>query len=284
MYERKKREGIMLCYPFEEKRLLKWSPPYIIQPKYDGVRCRAVRVPNGKFLLLSSTEEVIFSVPHINSELDERIEAFYELDGELYCHGWSFEQINSVVSRTVNLHSNYASIEFHVFDTVTDDPQLVRLYEINHYLPQNLDFLKISPYKFCDTLDDILKAYKFYIALGYEGIIIRECHAPYLRRRSPYIMKFKPKKSDTYEIVGYKEEIDKYGNPKDRLGALICVGDDGTEFSVGSGLTDRLRHELWLDKESLVGCQCLVEYQHLTPGRGVPRFPIFTSIQEPNNE
>ena len=37
-----KRTGIMLCYPFEEKRLNKWNPPYIIQPKLDGERCRAV--------------------------------------------------------------------------------------------------------------------------------------------------------------------------------------------------------------------------------------------------
>ena len=39
-------KGIMKCYPFEEKRLAEWNPPYICQPKYDGVRCRAIRVYN----------------------------------------------------------------------------------------------------------------------------------------------------------------------------------------------------------------------------------------------
>ena len=54
----------MKAVPFEQKRLNKWEPPYILQPKYDGVRCRAVPVENG-YLLLSSEENVVFSVPHI---------------------------------------------------------------------------------------------------------------------------------------------------------------------------------------------------------------------------
>jgi len=37
--ERRKRAGVQLCYPFEEKRLAKWEPPYIVQPKLDGERC-----------------------------------------------------------------------------------------------------------------------------------------------------------------------------------------------------------------------------------------------------
>jgi len=47
-------KGIMKAVPFETKRLDKWQPPYIIQPKYDGDRCRAVKLDNGNFLLLSS--------------------------------------------------------------------------------------------------------------------------------------------------------------------------------------------------------------------------------------
>jgi len=68
--ERAKRAGVMLCYPFEEKRLLKWSPPYIVQPKLDGVRCRAVWAYElNSYVLLSSTQHQIVSVPHIVAAL-----------------------------------------------------------------------------------------------------------------------------------------------------------------------------------------------------------------------
>jgi ATP-dependent DNA ligase len=94
-------------------------------------------------------------------------------------------------------------------------------------------------------------------------------------------MKFKPKKSDTYRIVGYAQMVDKDGSPKPMLGKLFCQAQDGEEtFKVGSGMTDEFRREYWPSEkaEELVGNLLHVEYQHITPGRGVPRFPVFKKI------
>ena len=123
-----------------------------------------------------------------------------------------------------------------------------------------------------------MKAYDQLIGQGYEGIVVRHIDNEYVRRRSPLLMKFKPKKDDFYEIIDYKEEIDKNGKPKDRLGALVCRGSDGTMFSVGSGLTDDARQNLWIARDDLAGKLCHVQYQHLTAGKGVPRFPVFVSV------
>jgi len=269
-----RRSGIMLCYPFEEKRLARWNPPYLVQPKFDGERCRAVRV-GGAYLLLSSEENVIVSVPHINEAADKLLTS-HELDGELYVHGWSFEEIHSVVSRTKNLHPDYQAINFHVFDVVVGGPQYVR----SKVVPE----LNLKPPLFsvptvpCWTLDDIMKTYDQLIEQGYEGIVVRHIDNEYIRRRSPLVMKFKPKKDNFYEIIDYKEEIDKEGHPKGRLGALVCRGSDETIFSVGSGLTDEDRETIWSTREELAGKLCHVQYQHLTPGKGVPRFPVFISV------
>ena len=92
------RQGIMLCSPFEESRLKKWRAPYILQPKLDGIRCRAIVEGKGNVKLLSSEENEILSVPHINAQLESLKIDKLELDGELYIHGTPFETIESIVS------------------------------------------------------------------------------------------------------------------------------------------------------------------------------------------
>jgi len=164
-------KGIMKCVPFEEKRLLKWQPPYIVQPKYDGVRCRAVYTETGGYLLLSSEENVIYSVPHLNMTFNN-LGLHAEFDGELYCHGMSFEQILSITSRTVNIHSDSDQIQFHLFDVINDQPQMRRSLIIENLrgLSNNI---QVAPFWLCESLDDIMRTFDSIINLGYEGIIVR---------------------------------------------------------------------------------------------------------------
>ena len=285
-WREQKRKGIMLCYPFEERRLSKWEPPYLVQPKLDGERCRAI-CTGGQWVLLSSEENHILSVPHIVGELTNTFGQFLniELDGELYSHGLSFEEIHSRVGRTTNLHDSFEDIEYHVFDLVIEEPQAVRLVRLKE-LPLPTPHVKIVRTEVCNSLKEIMDTYQAFLKNDYEGIVVRHFGAPYVRKRSTFVMKFKPKKSDYYRIIGIQEEVDKYGNPKDRLGAFVCTSDEGTTFSVGTGLTDEDRVKWWTD--AVVGYWLKVEYQHTTPGRGVPRFPVFAQVcneqLEPLNE
>jgi len=123
-----------------------------------------------------------------------------------------------------------------------------------------------------------MKVFDEIINLGYEGIIVRHKLAMYERKRSTWVMKFKPKKEDEYEIVGWQEEISKDGLPKDRLGSLLCLSGDGNTFSVGTGYEDSTREELWKNREILKGKTVRVKYQHLTSGKKVPRFPVFVEV------
>ena len=269
----------MKAMPFEEKRLAKWAPPYICQPKYDGVRCRAIPLAgaNGeKCLLLSSEENVIFSVPHLN-EIIGGLNLKSELDGELYCHGMSFEQIVSITSRTVNLHPDYKRIQFHCFDIVNSEPQMKRSLIIENLRGLNTHIV-VAPFWLCENLDDIMRTHDKLQELGYEGIIVRHTQAPYELKRSLYVMKFKSKREDDYEIIGYQEEISIEGRAKDSLGALICKSGDGNTFSVGSGFSQEQRYNLWQSREELTGKTAKVKYQHLTTGKQVPRFPVFVEV------
>lgn len=288
------RSGIMLCYPFEEKRLLKWNPPYIVQPKLDGERCRYVNKDEYSFLF-SSEENPIWGVPHIKSFLDS-FKLPFELDGELYCHGMCFDDIHSIVSREVNIHSDYQNMEYHVFDVVDETlPQYQRM----QVLKTIESTLGSGPVKFVESyiansFEDVMRCYDQILIKGYEGIVVREINNQYRRVRSTSMMKFKPKKSDDYEIVGYCEEVDKYGQIKEGiLGKLICGSDPGMPilghypaqtklptgyFGVGTGFTDSNRQYLFSVAETLLRKKVSVSYQHLTHGNGVPRFPVFAKV------
>lgn len=280
----KKRSGILLCYPLEERRLTEskfgWSFPVVVQPKLDGVRCRAV-CGGDKAILLSSTCSIISSVPHINEAL-EQLRIPVELDGELYIHNDSFETINGIVSRTVNLHEDSSSVHFHIFDIISEKDQLTRLVKLREL--QYLDWpLELVPTLIAYNFEEILKHYEKFLIIGYEGIIVRHRLAPYVRRRSTFVLKFKPKKSDVYKIVGWDQMLDKDKQLKATLGALILTSDEGTIFSVGSGMTEEFREKAWKNPNDLIGRYCKISYQHMT-AKGSPRFPIFVSVLNENPE
>lgn len=285
MAERKtwqRRAGIMLCYPFEEKRLAKWQPPFIIQPKLDGVRCRALIDADGNVQMLSSEMHEINSMPHIISALQNSGLRNIELDGELYVHGKPFNDIVSMTSRTANLRWDYDEMEYHVFDIVSGDVQANRTLlleqEVAHVIGG--ESIKVVATSLTDSVDGIMRALESYTFGGYEGIIVRNAWGSYVRKRSTDIMKFKPTRDDVWKIVGFQREVDKDGNPKEALGSLLCSSESGEPFSVGSGFTREQREEFWKNREILIGLYVRVKYQHLTHGRGVPRFPIFIELTD----
>jgi ATP-dependent DNA ligase len=295
-----KRSGISLCYPFEERRLYSDNPRMIqwklnsvlgaaIQPKLDGERCRAEwSFEFGRYFLYSSEVNIFYSVPHINAMLTARFGWFNSpphLDGELYRHGWSFEKIHSVVSRQENnLHPEFTEINFHIFDIVQDLPQLYRFQTLksldletsNHHDRDNIVF--VHPSK-VTNVEEIFRYQQIYAQLGYEGFVLRHYLAPYVKKRTPYMMKFKPKQDDYYEIVDTVEECTIDGKPKGRLGRFVCKGDDGTLFAVYSGIPDHLREEYWKIRETLPGNLLHVGYQHITEANGVPRHGCFLNLK-----
>lgn len=260
--------GIMKCVPFEEKRLAKWQPPYIVQPKYDGDRCKAYPIKEStNYLLLTSEENPYFSIPHIQKSLaDSNLDLI--LDGELYSHKLNLEGghelIHSVASRTINLHPRHLELEYHLFDIESKRPQLERLITLTKIAKLNLPYIKVAPFWICENLSQIKKIYDKLILQGYEGIIIRHLNNFYEHKRSTFLMKFKPRCSDTYMIVNWNEEISKDGVPKGRIGSLTLSSQTGDTFNVSAGLNDQDRSYLWEHRMILQGLDATVYYQHLS--------------------
>jgi len=292
-HERRKRSGIMLCYPFEAKRLERWrSPTVFVQPKLDGERARLQWISGIGWTLWSSTEEPLdFAVPHLirNATLSG-LPHDAHLDGELYIHGASFEEIHSIVSRSTNLHPEHTAVSFHVFDLAEPEaPQwsrFLRLRMLERDLPEG--FVPVRPEP-AESLDEIWRLSERFVSQGYEGFIVRKTTGLWVPRRSTEIMKFKPKQSDVYKVIGAAQLVDKFGSRKPLLGSLLCEAD-GETFSVGTGFSEDQREALWTaylqHPEMFTGgdFQARINYQNITEGsskrsKGVPRFPVFVELQ-----
>lgn len=260
---------------------MKW-PAALVQPKLDGDRARAIFDGSGNVTLLSSEENIISSVPHINKALEALHLKHIELDGELYRHGMVHQDIRSIVGRTQNLSVHYGEMQYHVFDCVDQDFQLGRLQRVRNLLKDAGPEIVTVANFIAKNAEEALDFMNEFATAGYEGIILRHPFNQYMRKRSNMIMKFKPRKSDYYTIVGAVEEISIHGEPKNALGALICQDDMGTSFNVGSGpaLTRSAREELWEKRVELVGKIAHIKYQHLTKDK-VPRFPVLVEVLNP---
>jgi len=274
-----KRTGIMLAYPFNENRLRKnFCVPYLVQPKLNGERCRILVNKSNDVTLLSSEENEITSMPHIVQAVQEAQLGSLELDGELYCPGWSLQKIHSAVSRKNKLHDEYKDVSFNLFDLVIENDQFTRLSLIyDHLAPYFEDPLRVVETTPCTNLAMIEALLVDYMKEGYEGIIIRDPRAPYVRRRATTMLKWKPRKHDCYMIVAANEEVDQYGVPKNTLGSLTLTSD-GEEFNAGSGmLTHAQRAKYWDLRNTLPGQYALIKYPELT-ARGIPSHPVLIEI------
>jgi hypothetical protein len=94
------------------------------------------------------------------------------------------------------------------------------------------------------------------------------------------MMKWKPRRTDSYKIIDYKEMEDQYGRPKNTLGSLLCI-KAGETFSVGSGtlLDHSTRAALWAIRNSLLGKFARIRYPELTD-RGIPNHPTIVGITD----
>ena len=170
-----RRKGIQLCYPLEEKRLAKWEPPYICQPKLDGIRCRAVpytgSVDSGH-ILLTSEENIIYHMQHIHLDLWNL--PTHEYDGELYAHHLSFDEITSRTSRETNPHPDRTSIQYHIFDIKTSQFQGQRTLALKEIeiMHGSTDSIQFVPSYLANNFEQVLEYYQEFIEEGYEGIIV----------------------------------------------------------------------------------------------------------------
>ena len=284
----RKRSGILLAYPLELKRFSKWQLPFYLQPKLDGERC-VLEWENGFPVFFSSTRRPL-DLPHLTDAvlshpaLEKVRERKISLDGELYIHGKFFEEILSIVSN--QNHPEKESLEFHVFDVrISGLNQIARNLLLDAVLPssagnvQRVDSRILANVPSEEELGAFLGEM---MSAGYEGLILRSSDLFYEEKRSTKMMKFKPKKFDSYRIVEVLPAISQYGDPLDIAGKFICT-DEVQTFSVGAGQLSHDERRFFLkNRDKTINKTLLVAYQSKFSKTDQPRIAIAVKVIDLN--
>jgi ATP-dependent DNA ligase len=277
----------MLAYPAETKRIQNIASnggtekAFFHQPKLNGERGR-IEWFNHLPILLSSYGNEFSFLDHIQEEivlLAAATQEFQRLDGEIYCHGWPRERIDSALRRKKNnTNKDTPFLEFHIFDIQDENElqynRLRKLGEIAQVIETlELKFLKIVDYGICQEGNWLAHA-EDYLDNGYEGIILRDVFGQYVMKRTPALLKFKPTEQDEYTIVDVNEAISKEGLNKGMIGSFLVTSPDEPEsviFNVGAGkLNHATRIRLWNIKEELKGKTLVVKHELLKTSGQVP--------------
>lgn len=286
-----KRDGIMLAYPAEEKRIKNFplvdqedgtkKRVMFHQPKLNGERSRIEWFDDIPYIISSYGNDFRF-LEHLQEQLTKVAMSLGEArkyDGEIYVHGWSREEIDSALRRTKNRNSLTPELEFHIFD-IQDENKLqydrVReLGELEQLVAKlGLGNIKVVEYGVCDE-NNWLAHCQNYCEDGYEGIILRNPFAGYEEKRVPGLLKFKPTETDSYIIAGVNEAISQTGVPKGMVGSFTVYSKDepgsNVTFNVGAGKLNHDKRRLYFDhQDKLVGKYLLVKHEMLRTTNQVP--------------
>lgn len=211
--------------------------PRWAMPKLNGVR--AMWVPGVGLFSKDGVPYESGVLPHIEAALKD---TDLWLDGELYAHGMSLQQINSRAGvNRVRPHADHAAIKLHVFDS----PQLRADTERRQHIIRTKEWapaIELVPHTLVKCDREAANAYHAWVADGYEGACYKQ-PGEYVPGRSSMILRRKGWKDADYDVVALMRGDGKYDNS---IGGIICRTPAGLEFHVGSfAFDDDERLKIW---------------------------------------
>lgn len=245
-----------------------------VQPKLDGVRCIAT-LENGVVKFMSRGGKDYLVPAHIEKDLQELFLQDPEmvLDGELYIHGVSLQEIVSCVKKH---NEDTKNLEYRIFDVASDENtwnvrrKLITSFCDNYLHLKHVKFVEDTK---VNNFGEVKQFHDLYVKAGYEGVMIRQGVGKYTYNfRSAFLQKYKEFDDAEFTIVGVKEDNDGLGIP-------ICSLHDGTLFYPTLKGTHAARKELLDNKKNYIGKIATVMFQGYTI-EGVPLFPRTVAIRD----
>lgn len=262
--------------PENPKRALPF--PFMSQPKLDGFRCTAIRygtMDNFTPRFHSRNGKELFPGKNIAALAKIILHRFHQitfLDGELYSHGKTFEQISSMVKNQSS--PNQDGLFYHLYDVYTHrhaefEQRRSVLARIREEVIKPQHAIQVVTTDIVTNAAGLAKHHATNVSKGYEGTMLRDPKSLYLPgERSPGLLKMKDWHDDEFKIVGITE-----GKGKNEGAAVIeCSLPNGKTFSVTAQGPYPMKRQIYRKRESHIGRLLMVRYQNLTAD-GKPRFP-----------
>ena len=271
----------MLATDFE-KRKDKVTYPVDVQPKLDGVRCLAYW-DGDSVKLMSRGGKQWECCQHIIEELEMVLPKSWVLDGELYIHGSTFQEITKLVKK---LRPESVNVQLHVYDVPRagnysahgewkDRKTVLNDFAHRCKTADSCKSVVVVRTDFAAHEEDVYELQSEYLEEGYEGAIVRERDGEYrFGYRSRSLLKVKNFMDEEYEIVGFTTGVGRF----DGCIVWICETEDGHEFKVVPQGTMEERQEAYQNADKHIGDWLKVKFFELTDD-GIPRFPVGLGIR-----
>lgn len=247
-------------------------------PKIDGVRA-SLYYKDGKVKTASrGGGDYDYSLVHIieNPRLIQYFENHPDaiLDGEVYRHGKSLQQISGAARMEKNAYE-CDWLEFYVYDYMTVgvsfEERLSYLNQLKEEL--NLDFnpernwekgelrLQIVPHVKVSGYENIMKLHNEYVSQGWEGVVCRNPADEYgFGKRTNSMLKFKLYKSDEFLVTGWEEGL---RGVEDMV--FICETEDGISFKAKPHGSREIKEEYaWNFEEKYQNKMATIKYFYLS--------------------
>ena len=265
----------MLAHTLKDKTKLP-NGYVFIQPKLDGVRCLAY-LEDGEVQLMSRGGK-LYNVPHIAAELNDVLDGFTVLDGELYIEGKSCQDITSYVKK---YKTGSEKLVLRVFDVINiakpSESFAMRLAYMNRWF-DNFDPETVKQVETVYVEASDLDAYHIkFISEGLEGTIIRLPDGVYeWGARSRNLLKWKSFEDDEFEVLTVRPGLGKLS----KAGIFTCANDKTKAvFDVVMAGTIEQREDHLANKDNYIGKKLTVKYFGRT-NDGLPRFPVGIAFKE----
>jgi ATP-dependent DNA ligase len=229
--------SVMLCErcPW---RSFPQGPDWVYEPKFDGIRCLAVKRGDGIRLVGRSGEDYTKQFPEVVEALGA-IPGNFVLDGELCSEGaWDFRRIAGRVHLQdpfrIELRAKADPAIYWVFDVLEADGRSLVSLPLRERKDALINLLGSGSARVKPVLplplEQLVEAAEKGII---EGLVAKRLSSTYQFRRSPDWVKSRPKEGEDAKIIGYEtsEKPERFG-----IRSLILLGRHG-EFQASSGLT-----------------------------------------------
>ena len=264
----------MLATPLEKIKPEKidWANAYV-QPKLDGHRAL---FNDG---VLYSRQGKVLDLPHITRAITEAGIDHLHLDGELYIHGKTLQEMSKLIKKH-RPESLY--IEYHIYDQITDEAFEDRIIMLNSTVRTNMsDHIKKVPTFCVYSMNEVMQHHTAYRSQGYEGTMLRFGMDGYQDgKRSRTLLKLKEFQDAEFKIIGVKAgkinmtEVGNYSVP-----VWLCDAGDGAEFSVTAQGNIHEKDAQWQNRNKHVGKLLTVKF-HYYSADGIPQLPVALRFYE----